>query len=120
MFTRWLELGKQRPGSLKAFIFILPHDLASEPQHRRVKSLIPPQSHVDDGVFDELIGGNLMVDRKYVNPRTDIELFCTGFWLMYQVRFAGGRVASELQLRLRLSPRLYLKLNLLILSAPII
>ena len=62
MFTRWLELGKQRPGSLKAFIFILPHDLASEPQHRRVKSLIPPQSHVDDGVFDELIGGNLMVE----------------------------------------------------------
>ena len=39
---------------------------------------------------------------------------------MYQVRFAGGRVASELQFRLRLSPRLYLKLNLLILSTQII
>ena len=43
--------------SLKALL--LPHDFVSESQDRSVKSLLPPQSHVDDRVFDELIGGNL-------------------------------------------------------------
>ena len=33
----------------------------------------------------------------------------TNFWLMYKVRFAGGRVASELQLIDNLSPIKYLK-----------
>ena len=33
----------------------------------------------------------------------------TNFWLMYKVRFAGGRVASELQLIDNLSPIKYLR-----------
>ena len=50
------DAGKTK-AALKALL--LPHDLVSEPQHCRVKGLLPPQSHVDDRVFDELIGGNL-------------------------------------------------------------
>ena len=50
---------------------------------------------------------------KYFDNKT----FHTGLWLMYHVRFAGGRVASELQFRSKFSPTEYLKLNLLIRSA---
>ncbi len=52
------EAGKTKAG-LKAFLLLLPHDLVSEPEHRRVKGLLSPQAHVDDRVLDQLIGGNL-------------------------------------------------------------
>ena len=66
-------------GKTKAALkgLLLPHDFVSESQHRSVKSLLPPQSHVDDRVFDELIGGNLREKihihfnpRKYFDSKT--------------------------------------------------
>ena len=69
VYSMAADSGKTK-AALKALL--LPHDFVSESQHRGVKSLLPPQSHVDDRVFDELIGGNLREKYTYISIRANI------------------------------------------------
>ena len=91
----------------------------SEPQYGGVQLLVIRQGLVHDWIFDEMLGWDL--DTMFLfNFNWDgggggcllvLYIFITGLWLMYHVRFAGGRVKSELQLRSRVCPMEYLRIT---------
>ena len=82
----------------------------SEPQNGGVQLLLISQGLVHDWIFDKMIGWNLDTGFLFnFNWRRQecllvLYIFITGLWLMYHVRFAGGRVSSELQFRSSFSP----------------
>ena len=89
----------------------------SQPQCGGVQLLPISQGLVHDWILDEMIGWNLDT-RLLFNFNWPwrgcllvLYIFITGLWLMYHVRFAGGRVSSELQLSSSESPMEYLQIT---------
>ena len=89
----------------------------SEPQYGCVQLLLISQGLVHDWIFDQMLWWNLNT-RVLFNFNWGwrgcllvLYIFITGLWLMYHVRFAGGRVSSELQLSSSESPMEYLQIT---------